>query len=96
MAVFEGSRYTKTSIHVYNEEPVLSTRVRATFDLTNATLYTWVESDTIDGVAYRFYSNAQLWWAILDSNRKYQSEVEIKVGDVLVIPSYEEVVRVLE
>jgi nucleoid-associated protein YgaU len=71
-------------------------RSRYVFDLTNAIYYTVVQGDTLDGIAYRQYGNAQLWWAIMDANPQYQSELEIKAGDVLCIPPYEQVVRVSE
>lgn len=94
MAVFRDSRYTKTSAYIRRGETlVLSIRKRNYFDTSKATYYTVVQGDTIDGIAYRQYGNAQLYWAIMDANPKYQSEVEIKPGDVLVIPSYDEVVK---
>lgn len=94
--VFKGSRYTKTSAYVrHGETLVLSIREKMKFDLTNATYYTVVQGDTIDGIAYKEYSNAQLYWAIMDANPKIQSELDIKPGDVLVIPPYSEVVKAL-
>lgn len=97
MAVYKDSRYTKTPAYVRRGETlVLSIRDRSNFDLSNATFYTVVQGDTIDGIAFRQYGNAQLWWAIMDANPIYQSEVEIKPGDVLVIPPFEEVVKYSE
>jgi len=97
MAVFQGSRYVKTSVYTRRgETAVLSIRNKNNFDLTNATFYTVVQGDTIDGIAYNQYGNAQLWWAIMDANPTYQSELEIKPGDVLVIPPFDEVVKVSE
>lgn len=97
MAVFKDSRYTKTSAYVRKGETlVLSIRDRINFDLSNATFYTVVQGDTIDGIAYRQYGNAQLWWAIMDANPKYQTEIEIMPGDLLVIPPFDEVVRAIE
>ena len=97
MSVFQGSRYVKTSAYVRRGETlVLSIRNRNHFDVSKATFYTVVQGDTIDGIAYRQYGNAQLWWAIMDANPLYQSEIEIKPGDVLVIPPFDEVVKVSE
>ena len=95
MAVYQGSRYIKTSIYnKRNGAIVFSLRKRAKFNLTNATYYTFVQGDTLDGIAYKVYGNAQLWWSILDCNPKYQSEIEIKPGDLLIIPPFVEVVKV--
>lgn len=95
MAVFKNSRYIKTPAYIRRGQTlILSIRKRNSFNLSNATFYTVVQGDTIDGIAYRLYGNAQLWWAIMDANPKYQSEVEIKPGDVLAIPPIEEVIKV--
>ena len=97
MAVFRDSRYTKTPAYIkHGRNLILSIRKRNHFNLDNATFYTVVQCDTIDGIAYKHYGNAQLWWAIMDANPKYQSEIEIKPGDVITIPSFDEVVKVSE
>lgn len=94
MAVFQDSRYVKTSAYVRQGNTLtLSIRSRNHFNIDKSTYYTVVQGDTIDGIAYKQYGNAQLWWAIMDANPKYQSELEIKSGDVLVIPSFDEVVK---
>lgn len=96
MAVFRDSRYTKTSAYLrQGGNLILSVRERNHFNLDRATFYTVVQGDTIDGIAYTQYGNAQLWWAIMDANPVYQSEVEVKPGDILVIPSFDEVVKSL-
>lgn len=92
MAVFQDSRYTKTPAYVRQGSLILGIRNRNYFNVDKATFYTVVQGDTIDGIAYRQYGNAQFWWAIMDANPKYQSELEIKPGDVLTIPSLDEVV----
>ena len=95
MAVFKDSRYTKTSAYVRHDGVlVLGIRSRNYFDTNKATFYTFVQGDTIVGIAHKQYGNAQLYWAIMDANPKYQSELEIQPGDVLTIPSLDEVVRV--
>jgi phage tail protein X len=93
MGVYKNSRYTLTPPYVRNETLILGTRERATFNPENCSHYTFVVGDTVDGIAYRQYGNPALWWAIMDANRQYQSELEIKPGDLLVIPSFEEVVQ---
>lgn len=95
MAVFRDSRYTKTSAYIrQGKSLILDIRKRNYFNLDNATFYTVAQGDTIDGIAYKQYGNAQLWWAIMDANPKYQSEIDISPGDVITIPSYDEVVKV--
>ena len=97
MAVYQGSRYAKTPLYIIKgETPVIGIRTRYKFNLKEATYYTVIQGDTIDGIAFKHYSNAQLWWAIMDANPQYQSELEIKAGDVLCIPPFSEVVKVSE
>ena len=97
MAVFQNSRYVKTSAYIRRGETlILNIRKRNHFKDSDCTYYTVVRGDTIDGIAYRIYGNAQLGWAIMDANPTFQSEIEIKAGDVLKIPPFEEVVRVSE
>ena len=97
MSVFQGSRYVKTPTYVRKGETlVLGIRNRIHFDEYKSTFYTVVQGDTIDGIAHKQYGNAQLWWAIMDANPLYQSEIEIKPGDVLMIPPFDEVVKYSE
>ena len=96
MAVFQDSRYTNTSAYIrHGSNLILGIKERNVFNTNNATYYSVVQGDTIDGIAYSQYGNAQLWWAIMDANPKYQSEIEIKPGDVLTIPSFDEVVKAI-
>lgn len=92
--LFKGTRYTNTQAYIRDGGAlIVDIRTQAEFDLKNATYYTVVEGDTIDGIAYKQYGNATLWWAIMDANPRFQHEIEIKPGDLIAIPSYEEVLR---
>lgn len=95
--IYKGSRYTNTPTYYPKGtgNKIFSIRERAKFDLSNATYHTWVSSDTLDYLAYTEYGNSALWWAILDANPTYQTELDISVGDLVVIPPYSEVVRAL-
>lgn len=96
MAVFQGSRYVKTSIYQRDDRTVIfNIRNRAKFNKEDVIYYTMAKGDNLSILAYKYYNNSSLWWAILDANPKYQSEVEILPGDVIVIPSYEQVVEYL-
>lgn len=97
MAVFQGSRYVKTPAYVRRGETlILQIRNRVYFDEALCKYYTVVQGDTIDGIAYNQYGNAQLGWAIMDANPVFQSEMDIKAGDVIKIPPFEEVVKCIE
>ncbi len=95
MAVYRDSRYINTPLYIMdNEFPVLGIRMRYKFNLENAVYHTVIQGQSLDTIAHMYYNNSQLGWAIMDANPKYQCELEIKAGDVLCIPPYEEVVKV--
>lgn len=94
MSVHVGSRYLKTPVSARNGSTfIFNIRDKVKFNSDTATYYTVVAGDTIDGIAYRYYGNANLYWAILDANPQYLSELDIKVGDTIMIPSIREVTR---
>lgn len=97
MAVYENSRYlhTKAETRLGWNTPTLQIRERLSFNQDNCELYEWCEGDTLDGVAYKYYENSALRWAILDANPKYRSEFNIKNGDIIMIPDYDEVVNLV-
>jgi len=47
----------------------------------------WKLGDRIDILAARYYGDEQLWWVIMDANPRYLSSLDIKIGDVLAIPT---------
>lgn len=97
MSVFRDSRYTNTSAYVrMNGGFILDIRNRVKFNSKNFTYYTVVQGDTLDGISYNHYGNAQLGWAIMDANPSYQSEIDIVPGVILAIPSLDEVVKYCE
>ena len=97
MAVFENSRYLHTRVanRLGWDEPTLEIRQRFVFNQENCTVHEWCEGDTLDGIAYRYYGICALRWAILDANPKYRTEFSIKNGDLILIPSYSEVVNLV-
>lgn len=92
MAVYENSRYLHTSISKQRGINILDIRDRVSFNKESCKTYTWCDGDTLDGVAYKYYNNSSLRWAILEVNTQYRTEFDIKNGDVILIPDYEDVV----
>ena len=97
MAVYENSRYVQTNMLMRRgfDIPVLDIRQRFSFTEDLCAVYTWIEGDTLDDVAYKFYNNTHLRWAIMDANPQYSIEFEIQNGDQILIPNYEEVVDIV-
>lgn len=96
MGMYRNSRYLKTPIYSRQGETfIFGIREKVNFDKSKAVYYTVIQGDTVDGIAYRFYGSENLYWAILDANNLL-SELDIKVGDSLMIPAFEEVVSAVE
>lgn len=97
MAMYDNSRYLHTAM--FNrlgwDTPTLDVRQRFTFNEATCRVYVWVEGDTIDGLAAKFFNNTALRWAILDANPQYRTEFDISPGDTILIPDYEEVVSIV-
>ena len=97
MAIYENSRYlhTRQVTRLGWDSPTLERRERFTFNQENCSVHEWIEGDTLDGVSYRSYGVCALRWAILDANPQYRTEFDIKSGDLVYIPDYEEVVDLI-
>lgn len=97
MAMFENSRYLKTSMILRKglDDYTLTLRRRHTYNEAKGSYYEWKEGDTLDGVSYHQYGETALRWAILDANPKYRTEFDIKNGDNIFIPDYNEVVDLI-
>lgn len=97
MAMYENSRYLHS--RQFNrlgwDSPTLEIRQRYTFNQEKCINHEWCEGDTLDGVSHRYYGISALRWAILDANPKYRTEFDIKNGDIILIPDYEEVVSLV-
>ena len=61
--------------------------------MLKCTVHLFKQGETLDVLAYKYYSSSSFLWAILDNNPQYMSELDIKVGDYLSIPSYSEVIN---
>lgn len=92
MSVYSRSRFIQTEVDLFNY-PALIMRIRnpANFNPNTSTNYQFTGYDNVRLLAYKFYGSPDLWWAILDANPQYQSELEIQVGDILKIPPSREV-----
>ena len=96
MAVYDNSRFINTNLEERDGVSKLGFYTRNSFNMENATAYTWKEGDTLDGVAYNNYGISEFRWAILDANPQYRSEFDIEPGDILYIPNYDQVVDLVD
>ena len=53
---------------------------------------TEADSKRIEMIAWKYYNDVRLWWVIAEKNRNIVSNpLELQVGSILRIPSYERV-----
>ena len=94
MAVYENSRYLQTTPYERSSKggiTVFKKWDRPRFNMSEGSTYEWKEGDTLDGLAFQAYENSNLWWVILVANPEYRTEYDIKSGDMIFIPDFEEV-----
>lgn len=94
MSVYVNSRYVQVPAYKARNTQVLKLRERKKFNMDNITFYTVIQGDTLDYLADKFYGSSAYLWAILDANTSYQSELDMKAGDRIIIPAPEEVLGV--
>ena len=93
MPIYEGSRYTKVSQYSRDNKLVFKRRDRIKFDAVNCTNHIFIEGETLDVLATKYYGDSQLWWVFLESNPNYRNELDISSGDIILVPLYEEVIK---
>lgn len=99
MAIYENSRYT--NIYTFEEQwkgkqvTAFNIRNLIRIDTKGSRKHIWIEGDRLDILAHRYYGDPQYWWFILDANKRYMEEHEIKNGDTLLIPPYSELRRII-
>lgn len=93
--IYKGSRYTSTPPYNRGGTYILAPRVKKSIDTTSAHYHRVADGDTLDGISFRYYGRSDLYWAILDCNPQYQTDLDLKVGDLLIVPEYTEVVKLL-
>lgn len=89
--IYVGSRYTNTALYNRNGTLTFNQRNRFTFGTKNSVSHIYCDYDRLDNLAVKYYGNPQLYWVILDANPQYRCEMDINIGDTLLIPNYEEV-----
>jgi phage tail protein X len=100
--LFYGTRYSKTSAYLNflekNNLPVviLGYREEMKYNKKDLTYYQWKQGDRLDRISYEFYGDANYTPFILDANPKYQCELDIVPGDVIAIPSFADIMEVID
>lgn len=93
--IYKGSRYSNTQAKINEQgEKILKQRKSFNYNLDKATKHIFTETDSLPLLAYNNYGSSKLWWAILEANPGYKTELDIAIGDVIMIPSKKEVLRI--
>lgn len=93
--IYKGSRFEGANLlyDVANETHYVAP-VDTNFDGSPQDLvYQFKEEDRLDLLANKFYGDPQKHWIILYANPEFMNELEISVGDILVIPHPDRVVK---
>lgn len=102
MAIHSGSRYIRTPVAnvLDNKRGLLPTfgRRKTLTIPPGAEIITHrvIQGDTIDHIAYRYLGDSNLWWVIMDVNPEVLRPWDIKIGDILVIPTLTTLRRMLD
>lgn len=90
--LFDNSRYVNSDTYYDKNNIILfENREIKTFNESKCSIYQVIIGDSLDSISYKFYGKACYFWAILDCNPKYASEIDIEIGDFLLIPNKEEI-----
>lgn len=98
MPVFKGSRYSFSRLlrvrddRVSEDGPVrdfLYTHDRLRSDVPIAEVYTTVEGDRLDRLAYRYARDSTLWWVLAEVNNIFGFPLFLRPGTKLRIPTSE-------
>lgn len=97
--LFSNSRYRNSVYSLDRKSGSLYFHIRKKkkFNLSpeNVIYHLVSAGETLPIIAYKYYRKASLYWVLMDSNPSIQHEFDIKPGDTLTIPSYEQVVKYL-
>lgn len=93
------SRYANgcVSIDPKSKSIYFNLRKRNPLNLTseNSLKHTVVAGETLPAIAYKYYGKSSLYWVIMDANPTLMHIFDISAGDVLNVPSYSQVVRLV-
>jgi hypothetical protein len=95
MSIFSGSRYEKAPVYTFTHPSqglVSLFGRRKIFTAPNDgefKYYEFKDGDTIDYLAYQELGNPAYWWVIMDCNTRFTTPWDIKVGDIIKIPTTE-------
>lgn len=91
--IYEGSRYSKGYLleDKDNEGFYLAPEPLNYETQKSDLIYQFKIGDRLDLLSKKFYDNPSYKWLILKANPQYFSELDIKHGDIIVIPNPQEV-----
>ena len=87
--IFKGSRDEDTPTTIRDNTQILTRRELVTDE--EHYRYIVIEGDTLMTIAYKCYGDESLWWRIMESNPQYKTPLDVKPGDLLLIPLRNEV-----
>jgi nucleoid-associated protein YgaU len=91
--IYKGSRYVGAKMFLDAEQdmPYLAPTETTIQKHEDDLVYQFKAGDRIDILAKKFYGDPQAHWMILYANPEFETEFDIKEGDLLTIPNPERV-----
>lgn len=93
MPIYKGLRYENTPVYGYLDPnkgytPTIGRRslFKTPYD-AEFIQYQVKSGDTLDYLAYKYLDGPNDWWIILDCNPQFFTPMDIKPGDIILIPT---------
>lgn len=96
MTIYQGSRYTNATGYTVPTNDggvavIIGDRKEMSVSKEYAQMYKVSQGQRLDQIAYEIYGNAQFKDYIMDANPQYPCELFIKPGDIITIPSLDDI-----
>lgn len=95
MPIHKGSRYENVRVYNFLHDkrglnPTFVRRRPLYFPPDSVVIrHQVIQSDRLDFLAYNYLGDARLWWVILELNPQYLTPEDVRIGDIITIPTVE-------
>lgn len=95
MSIYTGSRYKDTKVYNSSKSAIIfGAREKYVFDPKKCQAITVTNGMTLDNLAYDLYGDPQFDWILREVNRTKDFTYGLTPGDIILAPTYSEVLRI--
>ena len=91
--IYENSRYINTPCKKDSAKSTFKIRDMSNVSTVGSTSYTFKAGDSLPALAYQYYGDYSMWWVLVQVNNK-KLPTDFIEGDIIIVPSYKEVMKV--